>query len=258
MQISSNAAEAVSFIPTLYKTVQAANLNVTLTCCDAEGWNSQKTFTAGLVSGGMEQYLGVITGHAYTSDPTSPINTKLPTWLTEAGPDSAGFKTTWSSSGGASEGITWANKLAVGFLNANLSAYLFWEGYENKQQQSGSHLIDTDGTSAVTSGIFWAFTMWSRFIRPGAYRLATSGTISGVSTGAFKNVDGSLILVFTNTGSSAQSANVTINGITPTTASAWLTDNSHKCDSTPTTLTNGAISVSVPGKSVVTVKMATK
>jgi O-glycosyl hydrolase len=255
MQIGNNAQEATSFIPTLYNTVKAANLSVSITCCDAEGWNSQRTFTTGLVGAGMEQYLGVITSHSYTSDPTSPINTKLPVWLTEAGP-SQGFTTSWYGSGGQNEGMTWASKIAVGIVNANLSAYLFWEGYENKQQQSGSHLIDTDGTNAVPSGIFWAFTMWSRFIRPGAYRLAISGSLSGVLTGAFKNADGSLVVVLTNSGTSSRSTQISFDGMTPTAASSYLTDNSHKCDSTSATLKDGVVAVSVPGRSVVTVKLA--
>jgi len=254
MQINSNAQDAASFIPILYKTFQASNLthNVSLTCCDAEGWNGQRTFTSGLVSAGMEQYLSVITSHAYTSDPTSPLNTKLSVWLTEASPNQA-FTTNWGSSG-STDGMAWANKIAVGIVNANLSAFLFWEGYENKQQQSQSHLIDTDGTNPTPSGIYWAFVMWSRFIRPGAYRLTTSGSPSGLITGAFKNVDGSLILVFTNTGS-ARSLTVTIDGATPTTADAYITDQSHKCASTTATLSSGSLSVSVPSRSVVTVKL---
>lgn len=255
MQLSSNAQEAISFIPTLYDTVQAAGLNVSITCCDAMGWNMQRTYTSSLVSAGMEKYLGVITSHSYSSDPTSPISSKLPTWLTEAGPSQA-FTTSWYGGGGQNEGMTWANKIAVGIINANLSAYLFWEGYENKQQQSGSHLVDTDGTNATPSGVFWAFTMWSRFVRPGAYRLATSGSLPSVLTGVFRNTDDSVIVVFTNSGTASQSAKVSFDGTVPATASAYLTDNSHKCESTTVTLSDGAISVSVPGRSVVTVKLA--
>lgn len=255
MQLSSNAQEATSFIPTLYDTVQAAGLNVSIACCDAMGWNMQRTYTSSLVSAGMEKYLGVITSHSYSSDPTSPISSKLPTWLTEAGPSQA-FTTSWYGGGGQNEGMTWANKIAVGIINANLSAYLFWEGYENKQQQSGSHLVDTDGTNATPSGVFWAFTMWSRFVRPGAYRLATSGSLPSVLTGVFRNTDESVIVVFTNSGTASQSAKVSFDGTVPATASAYLTDNSHKCESTTVTLSDGAISVSVPGRSVVTVKLA--
>jgi hypothetical protein len=77
-----------------------------------------------------------------------------------------------------------------------------------------------------------------------------------VLTGVFRNTDDSVIVVFTNSGTASQSAKVSFDGTVPATASAYLTDNSHKCESTTVTLSDGAISVSVPGRSVVTVKLA--
>jgi len=256
MQISSNAQEAISFIPILSKTVKAAGLNTALTCCDAVGWNMQSTYTTALVKAGSTGYLNVITSHSYSSDATSPLSqTSLPKWNTEGGPSTA-FTTTWYSNGGTNEGFTWANKLAVGMVNAQLSAYLFWEGFEIKQTQSASHLVDaTDGTNPVPSGIFWAFAMWSRHIRPGAHRVATSGSISNTIIGAFQNTDGSVIVVFTNSGTVAQSARVSFTGFTPGSASAWVTNQGSTFASTTASLSGGAVTVSVPAKGVVTVKL---
>ncbi|KAF3908398.1 hypothetical protein ABW21_db0200664 [Orbilia brochopaga] len=250
MQISSNAQEAISFIPTLYNTIQAAGLSTKIACCDAVGWSTQITYTNALVNAGSTQYLGVITSHCYSSDLTSPItSTNLPKWNTEGGPSTA-FVRTWYSSGGTNEGYTWANKIAVGIVNAGLSAYLFWEGFELGQQQSGSHLIDTDGTNPIASGIYYAFAMWSRYIRPGAVRLGTTGSISSVIIGAFKNTDGSIVVVFTNGGTGAQSARVSFNGFTPTTAAAYVTNQGSNFASTSATLSGGAVTVSIPARGV--------
>ncbi|KAH8130833.1 glycoside hydrolase family 5 protein [Trichoderma asperellum] len=256
MQISSNAQEAISFIPILYNTVKAAGLSTKITCCDAVGWTDQSTYTTNLVNAGSTQYLGVITSHSYSADATSPLSqTTLPKWNTEGGPSTA-FVTTWYGSGGTNEGFTWANKLAVAMVNAQLSAYLFWEGFEIQQSQSGSHLIDAlDGKTATPSGIFWAFAMWSRYIRPGAYRVATSGSISNVIIGAFQNTDSSVVIVFTNSGTSAQSAKVSFAGFSPRSAAAYVTDNTHTFASTSSALSGGAITVSVPSRGVVTVKL---
>ncbi|EGX45083.1 hypothetical protein AOL_s00173g184 [Orbilia oligospora ATCC 24927] len=256
MQISSNAQEAISFIPTLYNAVKAAGLNTKITCCDAMGWSMQRTYTTALVNAGSTQYLGMIAGHSYSSELTSPItNTNLPKWNTEAGPGSIQFTPTWYASGTQAEGFTWANKLAVAMVNADLSAYLFWEGYEWKQQQSASHLVDTDGNNAIPSGILWAFAMWSRYIRPGAVRIGTTGSIASTITGAFKNTDGSIVVVFTNSGSSAQSAKVSFNGFTPSSAEAYVTSQGNNFKSTSSTLSGGAVTVSIPSKGVVTVKL---
>lgn len=211
--------------------------------------------TAALVSAGMEQYLGVITSHMYTGDPNSPMSTKLKTWETEGADLNSAWCTTWYSNGGACEGLTWANKIATGILSANLSAYLYWEGVEVNQFQASSYLVASDGTTVTPSGRLWAFAMWSRFIRPGAIRLSSSGTISGVAFGAFKNLDGSVAVHFTNTGSSAQSVKFSFTGFTPSSATAYLTDNTHQVGVTTSTLSGGAVTLSVPAHSVVTVKL---
>ena len=256
MQISSNAAEAINFIPILSSTVKAAGLSTQLTCCDAVGWGTTATYVPNLVSSGATSYLGVITSHSYSADATTALTaTSLPKWNTEGGPSSA-FTTTWYSSGADNEGFTWANKLAVAMVNAKLSAYLFWAGFENTEPQAGSHRVDPlDGTNATPSGIFWAFAMWSRYIRPGAYSLGTSGTISNVLTFAAKNTDGSVVLVFTNSGSSAQSTKVSFTGFAAGAASAWVTAQGSTFASTTAALSGGAVTVSIPAKGVVTVKL---
>jgi O-glycosyl hydrolase len=257
MQISSNAQEAISFIPILSSTVKAAGLSTILTCCDAIGWNSQGTYTTALVNAGSTSHLGVITSHSYTADATSPLSqTSLPKWNTEGGPGSIAFTTTWYSKGDGNEGFTWANKIATAMVNAQLSAYLFWEGFEIKQTQSASHLVDaTDGTNPKPSGIFWAFAMWSRHIRPGARRVATSGSLSSTIIGAFQNPDGSVVVVFTNSGTSSQSAKIAFSGFTPASASAWVTNQGSTFASTSAGLSGGAVTVSVPARGVVTVKL---
>ncbi|GKT54697.1 cellulosome enzyme [Colletotrichum tofieldiae] len=255
MQISFNAQEAISFIPTLYNTLQSAGLKTKITCCDAVGWGSTVKYTNALVPAGMEQYLGLITSHTYSGDANTALDTKLSSWVTESGITKA-FDTTWYKNGGATEGMTWANKIAVGIINARLSAYLYWEGFELSQLSSDSHLVDTlDGKTATPSSNFWAFAMWSRYIRPGAQRLATSGTIANVLTAAVRNTDGSTVLVFTNNDSAAKSASVTIKGYTPKTSSAYVTDNSHKFAATQSSISGSTVSVSVPAKGVVTVKL---
>ncbi|KAI4602348.1 hypothetical protein KJ359_009589 [Pestalotiopsis sp. 9143b] len=256
MQISSDGQDAIDFIPVLYNTVEDAGLNISIACCDALGWNTQSTYTTAFVDAGTTDYLGVITSHAYSYDATTPLNqTDLPKWNTEAGPSSA-FTTTWYSSGADNEGFTWASKIAVAMVNAQLSAYLFWEGFEIQQSQSGSHLVDAiDGVNPTPSGIFWAFAMWSRYIRPGATMLGTSGSITDFITGAFQNADGSVVLVFTNSGTSSQSAAVSLSGFAATSADAWLTNEGNTFVETDSSLSDGTVTVSIPEKSVVTVKL---
>lgn len=255
--MQSDGAQAASFIPTLSNTLKTAGLtNVSLACCDATGYPNQRTITNALVSAGMEQYLKVITTHAYSGDPNSPLSTSLKVWQTEACDLDSAWCTTWYSNGGLCEGLTWANKIHTAIVSAGLSAYLYWEGVEVNQFQAASYLVASDGSNVTPSGRLWAFAQWSRFIRPGARRLSTSGTISSVGWGAFKNTDGTVVAVFTNTGGSAQSVKIGFSGFTAAAAQAWLTDNSHSVASTGATVSGGAVTVAIPAHAVVTVKMS--
>lgn len=254
--MQSDGTQAASFIPILYEVFHSAGWgNISFTCCDAEGWGDQATFTSQIIAAGAESYLNVITSHAYTGDPTYPISTSLKTWETEAADLNDAFCPQWYSSGSACEGLTWANKIATGILSANLSAYLYWEGIDVNATTTSGILITSDGTTVETSGRLWAFAMWSRWVRPGAYRVETTGTISGIQYGAFKNVDGSIAVVFTNTGATAASVIIAFNGFSAASASAWVTDNASTVGATTATVSGGTVSVSVPAYSVVTVKI---
>ncbi|KAI0378763.1 glycoside hydrolase family 30 protein [Hypomontagnella monticulosa] len=254
--MQSGANEAASFIPILHDTLEKNGLgNVSIACCDAMGWNSQRSITQGLVSAGMEKYLGYITSHMYTGDPNSVIPTKLKTWQTEAADLQSRWCATWYSSGGLCEGFTWANKIHNGLANANLSAYIYWQGLEVNQFQASSYLVASDGKTITPSGRLWALAMWSRFVRPGAYRVSTSGSVSSTGITAFKNTDGSVVVVFLNSGGSQQNVKVSVNGFTPAAAEAYVTDNTRSVAAVSATLSGGAVTASVPSRGMLTVKL---
>ncbi|PGH17944.1 hypothetical protein AJ79_00843 [Helicocarpus griseus UAMH5409] len=254
--MQSDGNQAASFIPILHEALETAGFgNVTINCCDAMGWPSQRTITSQLVAAGMEEYLGVITSHMYTGDPDSPMNTRLKTWQTEGCDLDSRWCTTWYSNGGLCEGMTWANKIHTGIVNAGLSAYLYWEGVEVNQFQASSYLVASDGTNVIPSGRLWAFAMWSLFVRPGAKRVGTSGSVNGVGVGAFQNTDGSVAVVFTNNGNSRQDVIIGFSGFAPSAGVAYLTDNKNSVAETESTIADGVVSVSVPGRAVVTVKL---
>lgn len=222
------------------------------------GWNSQQQISSGLVSQGMEQYLYSITSHMYTGDPnSSPSSKQLKTWQTEAADLQSRWCVTWYSGGGLCEGMTWASKIHTGIANANLSAYIYWQGVEVNQFQASSYLVASDGTTVTPSGRLWAMAMWSRFVRPGAYRVATTGSVSSTGVTAFKNEDGSVVVVFVNSGYSAQSVKIAVTGgdFAPAAAQGFVTDNSHSVASTDAPLADGAVTVSVPSHGMVTVKL---
>lgn len=85
--------------------------------------------TAQLIAAGVENNIGVITSHSYTSNPSSPLVTTQKVWQTENADLNDAFNpNNWYSNGGAGEGMVWAQKIYTALVAANCSAYLYWEG----------------------------------------------------------------------------------------------------------------------------------
>lgn len=73
--------------------------------------------------------------------------------------------------------------------------------------------------------------MWSRFVRPGAKRVGTSGSLpNGVKIASLRNEDGSAVTVVLNGGGSAVKVGVNVGagangGKGYGSVKAWVTDN---------------------------------
>ncbi|EAW14120.1 putative cellulose hydrolase [Aspergillus clavatus NRRL 1] len=250
----SDGTQAADFIKVLHPTLQKAGLShVGITCCDATGWSAQKTRTAELIAANAEGLLSRITSHSYSSDPTSPMGANIPVWQTETADLSGAWETTWHSSGGKGEGLTWAEKIHTAITQGGVSAYLYWEGFE--RATTNACLVITDGKRVIPSGRLWAFGHWSRYVRPGAVRVAISGSTSTLKMTAFKNKDGTVSVQIINTGPSA--SEVTVAGFAAASAKAYLTDNNHaQISETTVSVNGGKASVNVPGHAFVTVVLS--
>jgi len=248
----SSGSQAADFIKILGPTLQKANLSVGINCCDAEGWSSQAGMLGQLAS--VDQYISTITAHSYTSSPGSPMNTRHRVWQTEAADLNGNWQGAFYSNGGAGEGMTWANNIHTALVNANASGYLYWIGAQTGT--TNSKLIRLDGNNVTPSKRLWAFGQFSRNVRPGAVRVGVSGAPNGVRAAAFRNVDGSVAVVFINTGTSTASVQVKTSGgdsFAAASAAAYLTDNSHDFNETTVSLSGAAAGTSIPGRSIVSV-----
>ncbi len=64
----------------------------------------------------------------------------------------------------------------------------------------------------AASGRLWAFANYSRYVRPGAVRIAATSSNSAVNLTAFKNTDGSIAIVALNTATSADPITYSLSG----------------------------------------------
>lgn len=138
-----------------------------------------------------------------------------------------------------------------GVTNANLSAYVFWEGVQDKATNNNNNekLILVDGQNYTVSKRLWAFAQW-RVVRPGAVRVGSSGG-SNLRSAAFLNGDGTLAVVVINSGTGSQTVGVS-EGLVGASVKAWYTDNSSDMKETAVTVgTDGTASASVTGRGMI-------
>jgi O-glycosyl hydrolase len=126
-------------------------------------------------------------------------------------------------------------------------------GAQADSNAAGLVTLTGSGSSTVVtpSGILWAFAMFSRYIRPDAVRVETSGAPSNTNIAAFQNTDGTVVVVMINGGSSTES--VSLASISVSSVTAYYMDNSVSSPATfSTTLSGGVVEATLPAYSVVT------
>jgi len=251
--MSSTGQQSADFIKILHPALQKANLShVQIACCDATGWQSQANITHDLRFEGVEDLIGVITSHPYTSDINGSLPTTRPVWETEYSDLMGNWSTEWYTTGHLGDGYAWANNIHNGLTNGNVSAYLWWLATQDRETNNNNNekLILVDRGEFYVSKRFWAFAQYSRTIRPGAIRVGIAGG-TGLRSTAFVNADGSTVVNVINTGTELVA--VSIVGVKATTASAWVTDNSNDMTAVaPAVGTDGSVSgITVPGRGLV-------
>jgi len=253
--MQSSGTQAAEFIKVLRPTLDKANLtSVGINCCEATGWSVTNQHASQINSAGALSMVYAITSHEYTSRISGTLGTKARAWQTEYSDLNGGWSTGWYTNGGSGDGYTWANTVFNGVVNSNLSAYLFWEGIQDRATNNNNNekLILIDGQKYEVSKRLWAFAQW-RIVRPGAVRISASGG-SNLKSAAFLNTDGSVAVVIINSGTGTQNVGISLAGGAglSTKVKAWYTDNTHDMSETAVTFGNdGTASASVTGRGMI-------
>jgi glucuronoarabinoxylan endo-1,4-beta-xylanase len=197
----------------------------------------------------------LFTSHGYFAAPDSPLRGwSKPVWETEWAP--FGFQPwdpAWDD-GSPSSGFTWAQHIYTGLTAANLNAFLYlWGASTSSLTGPNTGLVEVNGNTVATSGRLWAFASFSRFIRPGAVRIGTTTSATGLEVTAFRNSNGSIALVVLNSAHSRQLATFSLRGLGGAHVTPYLTDTSHQLSAqSPTTVRNSAFTATLPPRSLVT------
>jgi O-glycosyl hydrolase len=250
-------AQTVNVLDVLGPALAASGLSTKLECCATEGWNYAQQYAAAIEADSTASAdTAIFASHGYTEAPDSVLTGWTnPAWETEWSTFES-WDPAWDDGTDAS-GMSWAQNIFNGLDNAGLSAFLYWwaSGTPSVNGDNES-LIQINGSTVTPSGRLWAFGNFSRFVRPGAVRIAATTSDSNLTLDAFKNTNGTVSVVAMNTGTSTDplTFNLDDTGIANgATVTPYLSNGSSDIAAqATTTVSSGAFSYTMPARSLVT------
>lgn len=251
-------AQTANLMGILGATLARSGLPTRAECCASIGWNYAQQFAAAIETDkAANTATALFTSHGYFAALDSPLKGwSKPVWETEWAP--FGFQPwdpAWDD-GSPSSGFTWAQNIYTGLTAANLGAFLYlWGANTSTTTITGPNtgLVDVAGNTVAASGRLWAFASYSRFIRPGAVRIAASTSDAGLDVTAFRNSDGSIAVIVLNSARSRRITTFSLPGLSGVNVTPYLTDTSHQLSAqSPITARNSTFTATLPPRSLVT------
>jgi len=248
-------AQIANFMAVLGATLARSGLPTRAECCANIGWDYAQQYAAAIEADkAANKATALFTSHGYFVAPGSPLKGwGKPVWETEWAPFGFGpWDPAWDD-GSASSGFTWAQDIYTGLTAADLGAFLYLWGADTRSLTGpNTGLVYVKGNRVATSGRLWAFASYSRFVRPGAVRIATTTTDASLEVSAFHNSDGSIAVIVLNSAHSPQVATFSLRGLTGAQVTPFLTDASHGLSpQAPLPLRNSAFTATLPPRSLV-------
>ena len=247
-------AQAADFAKVLGPTLGASGLRTRITCCDTMGWNQLPNYTSAILADAdAKRAVGMFTSHGYSSAPNATVDTEgKPVWLTEWANGQGAYNTAWDD-GSNQSGFAWAQNIFNGMTKANLNAFLYWYGVSTSTG-SNAALVQLSGTTLIPAKRYYSVVNFSRFVRPGAVRVAADSPDTDVQVAAFRNADGTLVVVALNSATTDRPISYSLRGaVRRGSAIPYLTNDTNDVAAQAVLpLSRGGFATTVPARSLVT------
>jgi O-glycosyl hydrolase len=144
------------------------------------------------------------------------------------------------------EAVNTAAQISDCLTTGNMSAYIWWKLIGN-----ANGLLDAAGVPQRRGFVMGQF---SRFVRPGDFRIDVSVNTSPLSISAFKDpVTGRFAIVVVNNTTLPETQKFNIGGITTSTVTPWVTSATQSLEpQSPVAISDGAFTYEIPSQSVIT------
>jgi O-glycosyl hydrolase len=198
-------ADAVSLVETLVRVFGERRINLPISVIDSAEWSlaKNKSFLEALLANpSIRQSMGHYAVHSYWS--VGEDREDLAAWLKQKAPDLAIWQTEWTEmrnekDAGMQGALALANTVHEDFCLGKASSWQYWIALSKYRFSDGLIYVDTQARTYETTKRLYALGNWSRFIRPGALRVeCETDPEARLRSSAFRNPDGSLVLVVIN------------------------------------------------------------
>ena len=240
------------FVTNLHNALVAKGVGSTkIIIPESANWSSNPgLFTPSLTDTNVAPDVGIVANHNYvannsvgdTATPGAVATYGKPLWETEVA-------TTSSYDGSINNAMYWAWRIHLFLTVPEVSAWHYWWLLPLGSDNQG--LTDSSGNPAKR---MYVLGNYSRFVRPGYYRIGVSNNTNSLVT-AFKDTNSAtfaIVAINTNAGTDIiqtfDLTNFTASSVTP-----WVTSASFSLASQPAvTVTNSSFTYTLPALSVVT------
>jgi O-glycosyl hydrolase len=247
-----NGQQIHDFVTNLYNALVAKGVGSTkIVIPESEHWSSNPgLYTPTLNDPNSAAVVSIIANHNYDNCPPSG---------TPAAPSAPG-KSVWETEvsklncagvfdGSIADGMYWANRIHLFLTSAQLNAWHYW--WLISQNADNEGLTDKSGNPAKR---MYVLGQWSRFVRPGYYRIGINNNSPSILNTAFKDPNsGMFAIVAVNTNSYATNEIFYLQGFNANTVTPWITSSSLSLASQSAVAVSGAsFSYIIPASSIVT------
>jgi glucuronoarabinoxylan endo-1,4-beta-xylanase len=170
--------------------------------------------------------------------------------MSEWNPSGTTWNENWDDSSGY-DGFAIADAIHTALTTGRVNAYVYWYGASTGATRG---FIQLDGDTYRVSKRLWAMANYSRFVRPGATRINAWTAGSTLRLSAFRNTDGTVVVVALNTARSADQMSFALpnTGISTGSATPYVTNGSSSVAAqSPISVAGGAFAATVPARSLV-------
>ncbi|MGA2281961.1 MAG: YDG domain-containing protein, partial [Verrucomicrobiota bacterium] len=248
-----SAQQFHDFVPYLRNALVAKGVGSTKIILPEDEFWETNYYTTAMSDSSVATNVDIVADHNYNNSgqPAVPMplysNTNAALWETEV-------MTTDAFDASIANGMTWAARIHQFMTVAQVNAWHYW--WLISQNADNEGLTDNSSqTTPVLAKRMFVLGQWSRFVRPGYYRIDATTTGSASIT-AFNNTNSGnfAIVAINNTGSAiSQTFNLshfpgTVSSVTPWITSATLS----LSNLTPVAVSGSTFTYTLPAQSVVT------